>query len=155
MELFATFLGPIAAGVIGVNEELIETFPRDRLPVLSVHQAKGLEFPLVIVDVGSEFATRHHAQAFKRFPSAPAQAHRMEDAFRPCSPLGRPNRGALDRAFDDIYRQYFVAFSRPQDVLMLVGLNAALPDGSIENVALGWDRQGRSEWAKSRPFVEI
>lgn len=155
VELLRNFLGPIAAGVIGVNEELIEAFPRDRLSVLSVHQAKGLEFPLVIVDVGSDFAKRHHTQAFKRFPNAPGQAHRMEDEFRPFSPLGKPARPLLDRAFDDLYRQYFVAYSRPQDVLLLVGLDAARPTGTIENVALGWDRSGRSTWQSKPPYLEI
>ena len=155
VELLRNFLGPIAAGVIGVNEELIEAFPRDRLSVLSVHQAKGLEFPLVIVDVGSDFAKRHHAQAFKRFPNAPGQAHRMEDEFRPFSPLGKPARAQLDRAFDDLFRQYFVAYSRPQDVLLLVGLDAVRPVGTIENVALGWDRGGRSGWENKPPYLEI
>jgi len=155
MEFLRNFLGPIGAGVIGVNEELVEAFPRDRLSVLSVHQAKGLEFPLVIVDVGSDFARRHVKQAFKRFPIAAAPAHRMEDEFRPFSPLGKPARGQLDRAFDDLYRQYFVAYSRPQDVLVLVGLDAARPGGVIENVALGWDRSGRSRWIDKPPYVEI
>jgi ATP-dependent DNA helicase UvrD/PcrA len=55
MELLRNFLGPIASGTIKINEELLETFPRDRLSILSIHQAKGLEFPLTIVDVGSDF----------------------------------------------------------------------------------------------------
>src|SRR5262249_44420679 len=59
MELLRDFLGPIAGGTIKVNEDLMEAFPRDRLCVLSIHQAKGLEFPLTIVDVGSDFKNNH------------------------------------------------------------------------------------------------
>lgn len=152
--LLLYFLAPIASGSAGVDEELIESFPRDRLNVLSIHQSKGLEFPLVIVDVGSDFKTRHHAHAFKRFPGKPGPPHNLEDLMRPHSPLVSLKRDGTDRAFDDLYRQYFVAFSRPQDVLLLVGLNATKPGGGVENVATGYDRTGVNHW-QPLPFVEI
>ena len=152
--LLLYFLAPIASGAAGVDEELIESFPRDRLNVLSIHQSKGLEFPLVIVDVGSDFKTRHHAHAFKRFPQRSGPPHNLEDLMRPHSPLAVLKRGGTDRAFDDLYRQYFVAFSRPQDVLLLVGLNATRPGGGVENVATGWDRTGVNHWLPL-PFEEI
>jgi DNA helicase-2/ATP-dependent DNA helicase PcrA len=123
--------------------------------VLSVHQAKGLEFPMVIVDVGSDFNRNHAAQAFKRFPAQGGQPERMEDVFRRYSTLGAPSRPALDRSFDDLYRQFFVAYSRPQDVLVLVGLSAALPSGKIPNVALGWRRDVTSTWDGAEPFLHI
>jgi DNA helicase-2/ATP-dependent DNA helicase PcrA len=44
---------PLASGAIEINEDLLETLPTDRISVMSIHQAKGLEFPLVVVDVGS------------------------------------------------------------------------------------------------------
>jgi DNA helicase-2/ATP-dependent DNA helicase PcrA len=152
--LLLYFLAPIASGAAGVDEELIESFPRDRLNVLSIHQSKGLEFPLVIVDVGSDFKTRHPAHTFKRFPQRPGPPHNLEDLMRPHSPLSVLTRGGTDRAFDDLYRQYFVAFSRPQDVLLLVGLNATKPGGRVQNVATGWDRTGVNHW-DPMPFVEI
>ena len=46
----------------------------------------------------------------------------MEDSLRIYSSLGSSNRSGRDRAFDDLIRLYFVAFSRAQDVLLLVGL---------------------------------
>jgi len=149
---------PIATGAIDVNEDLLETLPSDRLNVMSIHQAKGLEFPLVIVDVGSDFRTSHPAHAFKRFPNNSGKSCNMEDEFRPYSPLGRPQRPALDRAFDDLTRHYFVAFSRAQDVLMLVGLNS-VKDGyftgsgrrNIPNIATGWDRNGNWRWGRGLP----
>jgi len=70
----------------------------------------------------------------------------MEDMLRPYSSLGAPTRSQVDRAFDDLYRQFFVAFSRPQDVLLLVGLTKGGPGGDIMNAAAGWDRSGAAHW---------
>ncbi|MCH9729233.1 MAG: ATP-dependent helicase [Actinomycetia bacterium] len=154
-DLLQDFLGPIAAGSTDVNEDLLEDFPRDRLPVLSIHQSKGLEFPLTIVDVGSSFKSNHHGHRFKRYPDWPTSAQAMEDHFRRYTPLGVPRRADVDRAFDDLYRQYFVAFSRARDVLLLVALNSARPDGTIPNVAVGWRRDWKSVWATDPPWLEI
>jgi DNA helicase-2/ATP-dependent DNA helicase PcrA len=153
-ELLRDFLSPIAEGVVDVNEELLETFPRDRLSILSIHQSKGLEFPLTIVDVGSDFKDRR-APAFKRMPTGGGPAHRMEDLLRSYSPLGVPARSQLDRAFDDLYRQFFVALSRPQDVLLLVGVTPTLPGGPVQNVATGWDRTGVCRWIPNFPFAML
>lgn len=154
-ELLRYFLEPIAVGATRVNEDLLETFPRDRLCILSIHQAKGLEFPLVIVDVGSDFRNRRVGR-LRRFPSNGDEAHRLEDLMRPYSSgLSAPARSGRDRAFDDLYRLYFVAYSRPQNVLLLVGLTPTRPDRRVENVATGWDRRWTSHWASSRPFVLI
>jgi DNA helicase-2/ATP-dependent DNA helicase PcrA len=154
-ELLRDFLAPIAEGVTGVNEDLMETFPRDRLSILSIHQSKGLEFPFVIVDVGSDFGTNAAGHRFKRYPSSGGPAHRMEDLLRSASALGVPTRHQTDRAFDDLYRQFFVAFSRPQDVLLLVGVAPTQPGGRVPNVATGSDRAGTNPWEGALPFVMI
>ncbi|MCS7288234.1 MAG: ATP-dependent helicase [Roseiflexus sp.] len=152
---------PLAAGEIDIDEDLLETIPRDRLNILSIHQSKGLEFPLVIVDVGSDFRTEHYTQRFRRFPDAPGRAPALEDGLRPSSPLGAPARSGLDRAFDDLIRLYFVAFSRPQDVLLLVGLGDPRrgPNRTIPNIALGWRRQdpspGGMRWPLTREIVYL
>jgi len=154
--LLLYFLAPIASGTSKVDEELIESFPRDRLNILSIHQSKGLEFPLTIVDVGSDFRSEHHTNAFKRFPSRPNMPHNLEDLMRPHSPLASWSRDAVDRAFDDLIRQYFVAFSRPQDALLLVGLDSCHPvRGHIKNVATGWARNETWAWRGSPPFEDI
>lgn len=139
---------PLASGAIDIDEDLIELLPRDRLQIMSIHQAKGLEFPLVIVDVGSDFKSNNWMQAFKRFPRGGSHAHNLEDALRPFSPLNAPSRSARDRAFDDLVRLYFVAFSRPQDVIMLVGLgdHSDGPKPNIMNVAAGWTRDEQRHW---------
>ncbi|QPN68802.1 ATP-dependent helicase [Synechococcus sp. CBW1108] len=153
-ELLRDFLSPIADGVVGVNEDLMESFPRNRLSVLSIHQSKGLEFPLTIVDVGSDFKDLRSPK-FKRHPDAGSPAHRMENLLRQNSALGVPTRSEVNRAFDDLYRQFFVAFSRPQDVLLLVGVTPTQPGGRVPNVATGWDRDGVCRWARNLPYQLI
>lgn len=140
-DLLCDWLAPIASGTVELDEDMIGSFPRDRLSVLSIHQSKGLEFPLVIVDIGSDFKTNHHTHAFKRFPKDGGMSHTLEDMIRPLSGLGSPTRSATDRAFDDLERLYYVAFTRAQQVLLLVGLDKVKPsNATIPNVASGWDR---------------
>ena len=140
-------LEPLASGAIDINEELIETLPRNRLNIMSIHQAKGLEFPMTIVDVGSDFRRNHWKQAFKRFPRGGSRSHILEDTLRPFSLLGLPARSQIDRAFDDLIRQYFVSFSRPQDILVLIGLgNPNSGPTPIPNIATGWIRNQQWPW---------
>ena len=82
----------------------------------------------------------------QRFPKPGGASHNLEDLLRPLSGLkGLKPRALRDRAFDDLERLYFVAFSRAQEVLVLVGLNKTRPSkASIPNVATGSDRAGIS-----------
>lgn len=134
---------PLATGAIKVDEGLLDTLPDNRINIMSIHQSKGLEFPLVIVDVCSDFRNKHRMNAFKRFPEDGGKSCTMEDEIRTCSPLGKPTRSGRDRAFDDLTRHFFVAYSRAQDVLLLVGLTT-YPE--IPNVATGWTRNDSWPW---------
>lgn len=161
-EAIWNILVPLATGAIEVDEGLLETLPDDRINIMSIHQAKGLEFPLVIVDVGSDFKQNHYAQEFKRYPHEGGKPCNLEDELRTCSPLKKPDRNSRDRAFDDLTRQYFVAYSRPQDVLVLVGLTS-VRDGfntqnghkEIPNVATGWSRDGTWHWKRLKNIKQI
>jgi len=140
---------PLAENAVDVDEEIMPHVPRERLPLMTIHQVKGLEFPLVIVDVGSDYRTNHRAQAFRRFPDAPSAVHLLEDDLAPHCDIGplRQARPPLSRAFDDLVRLYYVAFSRAQSLLMLVGLTPGLRYGTaIRNVAMGWRRDGSWRW---------
>ena len=138
---------PLATGGIQIDESLLETLPEDRVNVLSIHQSKGLEFPMVIVDVGSKFKDNHIKTQKERFPKKPLDHMTIEDTIRQYSSLGLSERDEKDRSFDDLTRRYFVAFSRAESVLILVGLNSAIEGYNkknnhfyIPNVALGWSR---------------
>jgi ATP-dependent exoDNAse (exonuclease V) beta subunit (contains helicase and exonuclease domains) len=132
---------------VSIDESLLETLPDDRLNVLSIHQSKGLEFPLVIVDVGSKFKTNDIKTQKLRFPKGLDDSITIEDSIRQHSCLGKSDRSEKDRSFDDLTRLYFVAFSRAESVLLLIGLNSAIEGYTkkndhfdIPNVALGWSR---------------
>ena len=138
---------PISTGGVSIDESLLETLPDNRVNVLSIHQSKGLEFPLVIVDVGSKFKNNDVRTQHLRFPKSLKDKVTIEDTIRKHSSLGQSERSEKDRLFDDLTRLYFVAFSRAESVLLLVGLNSAIEGYPrkndhfyIPNVALGWSR---------------
>ena len=138
---------PLASGGIQIDESLLETLPDDRVNVLSIHQSKGLEFPMVVVDVGSKFRDNSIKTQHLRFPKKPPKNITIEDTIRRYSELGESERTEKDRSFDDLTRLYFVAFSRAESVLLLVGLNSSIEGYprkkdhfNIPNVALGWSR---------------
>ena len=138
---------PISTGGVSIDESLLETLPDNRVNVLSIHQSKGLEFPLVIVDVGSKFKNNDVRTQHLRFPKSLKDKVTIEDTIRKHSTLGQSERSEKDRLFDDLTRLYFVAFSRAESVLLLVGLNSAIEGYPrkndhfyIPNVALGWSR---------------
>lgn len=151
---------PIAENEIDVDEDIMPSVPRNRLQLMTIHQSKGLEFPLVIVDVGSHFTSNHHKQRFLRFPDEPSNVALMEDDIEPHLPSAlRGGRTPIHRTFDDLMRLYYVAYSRPQSVLMLIGCEKNLAygkgqnfsSGAIPNVALGWSRGGTWPWRQ--PFI--
>ena len=138
---------PIASGGVQIDENYFEVIPSNRFNIMSIHQAKGLEFPLVIVDVGSRFKKNLSKDANLRFPKDADSSSIIRDRVKKYSSMSNNNRDSKDMAFDDLTRLYFVAFSRAKDVLLLVGLNPNI-DGykqkekqmKIPNVALGWNR---------------
>ena len=148
-------LAPIAEGDVEIDEDIIPHVPRSHLPFMTIHQVKGLEYPLVIVDVASDYKTNHHMQRFRRFPEKPSSVQNLEDDLAPYCEIGtfRMNRGALARTFDDLTRLYYVSYSRPQSILLLVGLESCLSDDTnIKHIAMGWRYNG--DWSWRSPVSE-
>lgn len=144
---------PIAENNEDIDEDILPSVPRNRMQFMTIHQAKGLEFPFVIVDVGSRYTRNHPRQQFMRFPRDPSNVVRQEDDIEPHLPSAlRGHRSPIDRTFDDLTRLYYVAYSRPQSALMIVGNEKCLrygsgnAGGSIPSVALGWNRDGTWPW---------
>ncbi len=150
-------LAPVAENVVDVDEELLTHVPRDHLNVMTIHQSKGLEFPLVIVDVGTAFTRNHPKNRFKRFPDEPSNVTLLESDLSPYTEVGglRLVRGNLDRTFEDLIRLYYVAYSRPQTALLLIGHNKLLQGNTtVKNVATFWRQDGTWAWqgpAGARP----
>ena len=138
---------PIATGGVQIDENLFEVIPSNRFNIMSIHQSKGLEFPLVIVDVGSRFKDKSSKESHLRFPNKADSSSIIRERVKKYSHFSNDGRNSKDCAFDDLTRLYFVAFSRAKDVLLLVGLNPNIDGYSrkdklikIPNVALGWNR---------------
>jgi DNA helicase II / ATP-dependent DNA helicase PcrA len=140
---------PLCEDSVEIDEEIMPHVPRNRLPIMTIHQAKGLEFPLVIVDVASDYTTNHPTQRFRRFPDQPSSTQLLENDLAPFCNIGplRTARLALNRTFDDLVRLYYVAYSRPQSLLMLVGVDRCLRyNTSIRHIATGWRTDGTWSW---------
>ena len=142
-------LRPVAEGLVEVDEDLVTEVPRGHMSIMTIHQSKGLEFPLVIVDVSSGYKRNHRMNSAFRFPDEASSVTRLEDDLAAFTGVGaaRTARNALDRSFDDLMRLYYVAYSRPQTALLLVGLDKTIATAStVKHVASGWLRNGNWSW---------
>jgi DNA helicase-2/ATP-dependent DNA helicase PcrA len=122
--------------------------------MMTIHQAKGLEYPLVIVDAAGDYQMDHPKQRFKRFPDSASTVASMEDDLGPHSDMGtlRGQRTAMQRTFEDLIRLHYVAYSRPQNVLLLVGLTKCLAyTTGIKHVGLFWRQDGTWPWQQHVP----
>jgi len=154
VSILRDILSPIAQDVIEVDEEIMTHIPRNHVNFMTIHQSKGLEFPLVIVDIGSDFKINSPKQRFKRFPDMPSNVAQMEDDLAPFSNVGalRIKRLAIHRTFEDLIRLYYVAYSRPQTAILLVGhTNMLRFNTAIQNVATFWQQQGTWPWRAATP----
>lgn len=100
---FNSFLRLLHDGGINEYEDPNQPFPKGHVQVMTIHQAKGLEFPVVVV--GSLSAQL----------SSPKQIDRDLGPFYHRPPFEPEDRITV---FDRM-RLHYVAFSRPQKVLVL------------------------------------
>jgi DNA helicase-2/ATP-dependent DNA helicase PcrA len=126
-QLFNSFLRLLHDGGINEYEDPNQPFPKGHVQVMTIHQAKGLEFPVVVVgSLSSQIAS---AKGIDR--DLGPYYHRPR--FEP------ENRITL---FDRM-RLHYVAFSRPQKILVLTAHEAPK-----DHFAPIW--QGLPQW----PYVE-
>ncbi len=84
------------------NEDAEDPFPRGSIPFLTIHQAKGMEFPVVVLG---------NPRKDKRGPQV------VETMV---NPYISSKREPLERMFElDKARMFYVALSRPQNLLVL------------------------------------
>jgi len=110
-QFYHLFIGYLNdAGIDDIEDEEI-ICPPGMVPLMTIHQAKGLQFPFVFVG---------HAGAKARV----SETHQLEEVFDPY-PLNTARAfaraPAAERAELDLIRQYFVAYSRPQYALIIMG----------------------------------
>lgn len=127
LHLFNSFLRLLHAGGINEYEDPDQPFPKGHVQVMTIHQAKGLEFPVVVV---GSLATQL---------SSPKDVdHTLGPYYRrpPFEPAARIT------AFDRM-RLHYVAFSRPEKVLVLTSTD--IPKPHFDSI---W--QGLPQW----PYVQ-
>ena len=103
LHFFNSFLRLLYDGGINEYEDPDQPFPKGHVQVMTIHQAKGLEFPVVVV---GSLGTRL---------SSPKQIDRDLGPFYHRPPFEPENR----ITHFDRMRLHYVAFSRPQKVLVL------------------------------------
>ena len=100
---FASYLYALFRRGESEYEDAEDPFPRGRIPFLTIHQSKGLEFPVVVL--GSTHKVDKGAQE-------------VETLVAPL--LNRVGGEPLDRMGEfDIMRMFYVALSRAQNLLVL------------------------------------
>lgn len=104
-DLFNTYLRYIIDGGIEEYEDFDEFAPSGCVSFMTIHQSKGLEFPIVFVGSLNLNPTRQHDEV---------------DAILQNKYYHKPPFEPLDRIeFFDFLRLYYTAFSRPQNLLVL------------------------------------
>ncbi len=127
LHFFNSFLRLLYDGGINEYEDPDQPFPKGHVQVMTIHQAKGLEFPVVVV---GSLSTQL---------SSPKQIDRDLGPFYHRPPFEPESRVTL---FDRM-RLHYVAFSRPQKVLVLTA-----HEPPKDHFAPIW--QGLSQW----PYVQ-
>lgn len=104
-KLFNNFLRFIVEGGIEEYEDFDEFAPSGCVSFMTIHQAKGLEFPIVVVD---------------SLYSTPRKQYDETDEILQNEYYSKPPFEPLELTkFYDFYRLFYTAFSRPQDLLVL------------------------------------
>lgn len=163
-QIFWHILVPIASGAVNVDDDMFDVSIDENINIMSIHQAKGLEFDIVIVDVGCDIYKNDASSAFKIFPKNGGKTHSIEKYLGDYSKLSLSNENkGLDNAFNDLIRRYFVAYTRAKSLLILVGLNSMrygykgdFQDNiKIPNVATGWSRDKICHWVNLDNLIHI
>jgi len=120
---YYNFLQYVANSGFDEPEDPYDQIPEGFVQVMTVHQAKGLEFPVVFAgDINKR--------------DGPGGTHFIEDELAPYSGLSLDSTQE-ERADRDNVRRFFVQYSRAQDQLVLTGSRH-----SVRQIALGHDVTG-------------
>ena len=127
---FGAFLNSqFGDGVMEFEDER-EYAPKGYVSFMTIHQSKGLEFPIVIVDSLTRFANKKSGMSFTDTIISSQYSNFLE-----------PNE---DKNYFDFWREYNTAFSRAQNLLVLTGCSQ--PNKIFDKI---WD--GLPDVSKSLP----
>lgn len=130
-DFYNLFIGYVLESGFDDDEDQDSIAPQGFVPVMTMHQSKGLEFPFVFVG--------HIAEKAK-----PSVTHKLETFMSKYSEKRQFQRASIeDRSQMDMIRQYYVAYSRAEYSLILLGTKSQFKKISIP---LGPEKN----WAVSR-----
>jgi Superfamily I DNA and RNA helicases len=104
-QLFNRFLRFLKDGGINEYEDEAEYAPSGYVPFLTIHQAKGLEFPVVLVDSLNAVPRKQYTDLDELLE----QGYLVRPPFEPL----------VQTKYYDFRRLYYTAFSRAQNLLVL------------------------------------
>jgi DNA helicase-2/ATP-dependent DNA helicase PcrA len=110
LKFYYSLIGLLTSEGLNEAEDEIETVQRGRIPIMTIHQSKGLEFPIVFV---------YGLSPGREDEVAPE----LENAFlkfRKNMPANLPPLSQSQKAKQDIIRLFYVAYSRAQYALILM-----------------------------------
>lgn len=102
---FNTYLRFLMAGGIDEYEDEAEYVPSGCVPFLTIHQSKGMEFPIVVVDSLYATPTKTSDETLQEIKDL----YGSREAYEPVESI----------KYFDFWRLYYTAFSRAQDLLVL------------------------------------
>ena len=103
--LFNTYLKLLYDGGIAEYEDDEEYAPSNCVSFLTIHQSKGMEFPIVFVDSLGNAPRKNNKEILKKIE----EKYYHRKSFEPYENM----------KFFDFWRLYYTAFSRAQDLLIL------------------------------------
>ena len=128
------------------GEERVSQLPDDMLSLLTIHRAKGLEFPVVAVVAEKQNHVSAKSEHQLERDLYPFRQDVTEEQTQNVDLL----LGGTDseRAIQDLVRLHYVAYSRPQSVLLLLITDEHLEQPTLA-LSLGIDRE------QFREYIEV
>jgi DNA helicase-2/ATP-dependent DNA helicase PcrA len=107
---YYSLLGILASEGLNEAEDEIENFPRGKVPIMTIHQSKGLEFPVFFIHgLSSDFNSEKNVETELAFAKFRTKISGMGNKF-----------SKEDKIVQDDIRLYYVAYSRAQYALILL-----------------------------------
>ena len=114
-QFFVSYMAVLRERVVREYEDTAEYAPSGCISFLTIHQAKGMEFPVIVVGMPDyqprpRYETDYVTQAVRLFGKGYRQDEQKDDYL--C----------------EFWRLYYTAFSRAQDLLILTSLHGTRPN---------------------------
>jgi DNA helicase-2/ATP-dependent DNA helicase PcrA len=139
LELYNALVTLLVQQGINDPEDKEVVYPRGKVPFMTVHQAKGLEFPVVFVARTDEEAE-------------PGSQHIIEEETSQFRKSVTPASNVDQKAGEDLIRFYYVAYSRAQYALILLLNSSNINPGERPGQLIGLGG-GDLNWLRSRVTV--